>query len=103
MAKRKYLTAEELRRALEDSDDENYIFSDNDDEDGDFAVDNASDSEDDCTEVASEVDDDQVCSDNEDEEGSNNSNYNTPIIEYVSKDETKWNSEPGKAGKNFTS
>ncbi|KAK9717198.1 Transposase IS4 [Popillia japonica] len=68
-------------------------------EDGDFAVDNASDSEDDCTEVASEADDDQVCSDNEDEEGSNNSNYNTPIIEYVSKDGTKWNSEPGKAGK----
>ncbi|KAK9720752.1 hypothetical protein QE152_g21890 [Popillia japonica] len=78
MAKRKYLTAEELTRALEDSDDENYIFSDNDDEDGDFAVDNASDSE----------DDDQVCSDNEDEEGSNNSNYNTPIIEYVSKDQS---------------
>ncbi|KAK9728850.1 hypothetical protein QE152_g17032 [Popillia japonica] len=102
MAKRKYLTADELSRALEDSDDEN-IFRDNDDEDGDFAVDNASDSEDDCTEVASEADDDQVCSDNEDEEGSNNSNYNTPIIEYVSKDRTKWNSEPGKAEKNFTS
>ncbi|KAI4455510.1 thap domain-containing protein 9 [Holotrichia oblita] len=63
MSKRKALTDDELRRALEESDDENHVFSNSDVDDDNYVVDSASESEDDYTETASEAEDEQLDSD----------------------------------------
>jgi len=100
MTQRKFLTEEEMRRALEESDDENYVFRETDSEDEDFVVDRASDIENDLTEAASEADDEQLWSDNEDAiQEQELKNYNNPIVEYVGKDGTKWKAEPEKASR----
>lgn len=51
--------------AFDNSDDENYVFGDNDSEDEDFVLDKAFDSEGNLPEETSEAEDEQVCSDNE--------------------------------------
>ncbi|KAF2899688.1 hypothetical protein ILUMI_06487 [Ignelater luminosus] len=52
-----YLIDEKLHQALEDSDDEDYVFRKSDSEDENFVVDGASDSEGDLIKTASEADD----------------------------------------------
>lgn len=90
MAKRRILTDEEVRRTLEDSEDENYVIRETDSDDEDFVVDSVSDNEGNLTEIESEADDEQLYSDNENTVGEEDlNNYSNSIIEHVSKDGTK--------------
>ena len=92
------LTDADIRPALQESDDENCVSTENDSDDEDFVPDTVSDYESNFTETAPEEEDEQLCTNDENTDVEMN-NHSNSIMEYFGKDGTMWKAKPKKTGR----